>query len=173
MTTKRLLVVEKLVVAIPDDANVGDELTIDDALMYLLQFRSTAGAKLQNQLGDFTHCIITLPDSCNPEDPMALTKEALLNYLDERPDITVAGMAATVRYDEELKAYRNCYSGKDLEVFNARKGVYLERLAKDHISADDLTPVSDNNSTEIMKGGTGIYQKPDAVILGGETDAEV
>jgi hypothetical protein len=131
METKRVLVIEKLVLAIPDQFQSDDgrdEVSIDDALRYLLQYRQTAKAVLQNRVGNFTYFAADYPDDVIPEDASSFTKDKLLCYLLNEEKKEAVGMMATLIYDEDLKAYRNCYDEKEQKRFNAQKEQYMQYL---------------------------------------------
>ena len=167
MTSNRLLVIEKLVFAIPPNmVEAGDgEITIDDALIALLAYRHSSDAVLMNQGGDFLHSIVELPDGCNPEDPMAFTKERLLEWLAESKHV-VAGVAHTLVYDEDLKSYRNAYKADDLKIFAERKAQYLESLKNGELSQEDLEHPKDIESIPIVVGGVGgRLEKPESIII--------
>ena len=69
---KRLLVIEKLVVAIPDDFAGTDhpdrpELTINDALRFLLDYRESQNAVIENRFGNFEYTSMDFPADTMPE----------------------------------------------------------------------------------------------------------
>lgn len=126
---KRLLVIEKLVVAIPDDFIGTDhpdrpELTINDALRFLLNYRESHNAVIENQFGNFEYTAMDFPHDTIPEGEMletTFTKEKLLEYLTAHPEKSVAGAIFSLIYDEELGGYRNCYRGTEQAEFEKKK----------------------------------------------------
>lgn len=173
MTTNRLLVIEKLVFAIPPNMpEVSGEPTIDDAFIALLAYRSSSDAVLMNQSNDFLHSIVELPDDCSPEDPMSLTKENLLKWLSDSKHV-LAGIAHTLVYDEDLKSFRNAYSDKNLTTFLERKEAYLKSLEGQHMDQTDLESVGDGvTSIPISQGGVGgRYERPESIIIPPDTES--
>lgn len=130
MNGKRILVINQLVVAVPDDVKSKDgrlELTIDEILEWLLQYRKTSDAVLRNnRLGNFLYFSMDTPNGVNPENPNEFTAQAMMDYLSETgPEKKVAGMMTALVYDEELGGYRNCYYGEEEEQFQERKAQML------------------------------------------------
>lgn len=134
--TKRVLVIEKLVVAIPDDFESKDhpgseELTINDALRFLLDYRQTPSAVMENRFGNFEFTSLDFPKDTVPEGlgSETFTKEKLLSYLSEHPEKAAVGAMYSLYFDQELGGYRNCYRGAECDEFNAKKQFVLDYYA--------------------------------------------
>lgn len=136
MTGKRVLVINQLVVAVPDELQSADgreELTIDEILQWLLEYRKTANAVTRNnRMGNFLYFSMDGPNGCNPENPLEYNAQALMNYLNEAgPEKMVAGMMTALVYDEELGGYRNCYYGDEEAEFQVKKQQMLAQRAEE------------------------------------------
>lgn len=131
MVGKRLLVIDKLIVAVPDEIASMDgreELTIDAMLEWLLRYRKTADAVTKNnRYGNFLYFASDLPKGANPENPDEVSLQTLLNYLvDSDSSKRVAGMMYSLIYDEELGSFRNAYPEDDDEEFQKTKQAILD-----------------------------------------------
>lgn len=130
METKRVLVIEKLIFNIPDDyvsESGRDEVTIDEALELYLKYRKSQRAALENQFGNFTYFFSNMPSDMIPDIPSSMITSKLMEYLDEKALQCSAGMGATLIYDEDLGAYRNCYTEDEMPVFQQRKE-FIQKL---------------------------------------------
>ena len=148
--TKRLLVIEKLVVAIPDDFAGTDhpdrpEITINDALRFLLDYRESQNAVIENRFGNFEYTSMDFPADTMPEGKGSenFTKETLLKYLADHPEKNVAGAMYSLIYDTELAGYRNCCRGSEQMEFEQRKDYLMAYYAK-HAASE--TSASDEPS---------------------------
>lgn len=146
MKTKKLLVIEKLVVAIDDDYPTADpnKITIDEALRYLLEKRGTAKAVLHNTAGNFVYFNASVPVGISPDVPETFTKEILLGVLDQNPDLDYAGVMMTLLWDEDLKGYRNIYNASEEAEFQKKKEEYLAFLKE--------TAENETSTGEVIKG---------------------
>jgi hypothetical protein len=135
MLGKRLLVIDKLVLAVPDSIPSKDgreELTIDDMLEWLLRYRKTADAVTQNnRYGNFRYFSADIPKGANPNDESTYNMQTILDYLSESPEKHVGGMMTALVYDDELKSYRNAYTLDEDEEFQERKAQLLEQRARE------------------------------------------
>lgn len=130
---KRLLIIDKLVVAVPDafghDENT--PVTIDEALQFLLDYRKSGGAVMANKIGrNFSFCVGDFPDSTNPE-MKNYTLDLLVQYLQDHPEKVMAGMISTVIWDPDFQAYRNAYEPTDEALYQERKQQLLSGEDKD------------------------------------------
>lgn len=125
MQTNRYLIIKSLAFAIPDDFRPGDQVSIDEALECLLEYRKRAAAVVNNnRAGNFAFMAADFPDSTNPE-MLNFTPELLLDFVQSSPEKSFAGMMATVIYDPELGALRNCYSATEMVDFERRKAFLI------------------------------------------------
>lgn len=156
MNTKRTLVIEKLVINIPDELQAKDgrdEITIDEALEWYLQYRKTQQAALENKLGNFFYFFANLPDGAIPDLPTTMKSENFMQYLSTKSNECSAGMMATLIYDPELGAYRNCYTEDEMRIYAKKKGnldVIRDRTEKrnEKASPSDLNKSADCEPSE-------------------------
>ena len=118
MSTKRVLVIDKLVMQIDDSFQTQDpnKITIDEALEYLLQKRALAKSVLNNNYWNFVYFNAVMPKGSIPDKPQTFTKEILMSFLAQNPDLDYAGLMCTLVYDEELGGYRNIYNEEEEEI---------------------------------------------------------
>lgn len=134
MNTKRMLVIEKLIINIPDELQSKDgrvEISIDEALEWYLNYRKTQLAALENNFGNFTYFFANLPAGMYPDKPETMNTEKLAEYLAHHKSQCSAGMMASIIYDEELKAYRNCYTEDEMVQYEAKMKVLRKMREKD------------------------------------------
>lgn len=125
MNANRYLVIKSLVFAVPDDFKPGKQISIDEALQLLLDYRKKASTVLHNNRdGNFVFMATDYPDSTNPE-MLNFTPDRLLAFVQESPDKAFGGMMATVIYDGDLGALRNCYNATEMVEFEKRKAFIL------------------------------------------------
>lgn len=145
METKRVLLIEKLVVAIPDDVKSEDgrdEISIADAFEYLAKFYRTAECAMHNKEGNYKYFFSNMPESMLPSDPVTMKTNDLMQYVIDDPESSIGGCIASLIFDEEIGGYyRNAYTEKEMKVFEERKkliGIGAEEEASDE--TDDNTP---------------------------------
>ena len=133
MNTKRMLVIEKLIINIPDELKSKDgrdEVTIDEALEWYLNYRKTQIAALENNFGNFHYFFANLPAGMYPDKPETMNTEKLADYLSQHSSQCSAGMMASIIYDEELKAYRNCYTEDEMKLYQEKMKIVRAQRAK-------------------------------------------
>lgn len=154
--TNRLLVIEKLVVAIPDDYGADpNKITIDEALQIFLQQRQTAKAVLFNTSGNYVYFNAAIPAGVNPEDPNDFTSNLLAATLGQNPDLDYAGLLFTLVYDEDLGGYRNIYNPQEEKEFNIKKALYLQSLKekeKPEEGTENTQETPTDEEAEVEKG---------------------
>ena len=153
MSTKRVLVIDKLVMQIDDSFQTQDpnKITIDEALEYLLQKRALAKSVLNNNYGNYVYFNAVMPKGSIPDKPQTFTKEILMSFLAQNPDLDYAGLMCTLVYDEELGGYRNIYNEEEEEEFQKRKEAYLMRQAMSMAESDDEIPVDKDGAVKMEK----------------------
>lgn len=130
MESKRMLVIEKLIVSVPDEVKAADgreELTIDDILQWFLDYRKSQQAVIENQAGNFKYFYTNMPSGMIPDLPSSMDTNDLTTYLLGRSDFKAAGCMAALIWDEDLQAYRNCYTEDEMKIFNQRKTYALQQ----------------------------------------------
>ena len=155
MAGRRLLVIDKLVLAIPDDLGpYGAKIpaTIDEALKYFLEYRNTAAAVIESRIGNFNFAVADYPDDSNPETKN-YTLDNLVQYLQDNPEKVMAGMINSLIFDDDLGAFRNAYDTPNERVFQERKAQLLKQRAKEESGettedADDEESGSSNPYAE-------------------------
>lgn len=121
MNSQRYLVIKSLVFAVPDDVMPGAQIGIDDALNMLIQHRAKSSTPVLNHKdGNYVYMTTDYPENTNPE-LLTFTPETLLAWLQDQPDKRFAGMMATVIYDKDLDALRNCYTATEMVKYEERK----------------------------------------------------
>lgn len=146
---KRLLVIEKLVVAVPDDyGSDPNKITIDEALALLLQQRQTAKAVLFNRNGNYVYFNAVIPEGINLDDPTDFNSDTLVGAIRQTEGLDYAGLMFTVVYDEDLHGYRNIYTPKEEAEFLVKKAMYLK--AKEEAEHQEDA----SESIDIEKGET-------------------
>lgn len=125
MLSKNILIIDKLILSLPDDFNGG----LNSALEKLIQYRSTEDAMMENKGGNFVFTAFDFPDDLNPDDTSQLTKESLMQYLVDNEDKVLAGVMSVAEFDEELGGYRNKYTKNEMKEF-LRKQELLNRYDK-------------------------------------------
>lgn len=133
MNSKRYLVIEKLVISVPDDLQAEDgreEISIDEALAWFLQYRKTQQAAIENKYGNFKYFYSNLPPQTYPDEPATMSSQKLTQYLANREKECAVGMIASLIYDPELGAYRNAYTEDEMKVYHQKMASHRSYLAK-------------------------------------------
>lgn len=123
--SQRILCIDRLILKIPDTVESQDgrrELTIDEALEWYLQYRKTQEAAIENGFGNFKYFSCNYPVSMLTEmekDAVDARTEAL-SYLLDHPELQSVGWLASLIYDDDLGAYRNCYTEAEMEEYNRK-----------------------------------------------------
>lgn len=145
MITDNLLVIEKLVLNIPDSvtgSGFDGQVTINDALEYFLQHRTTVAGHMENEIGNYSFSAGILPQGCTPENTATFTSSNLLNKLSEREgEISHMGLMAMMRYDHDLQAYVNSYDSTEQERFLKMKHDYI--ASKKASEPDDTSVIQE------------------------------
>lgn len=134
MLSRRMLVIEKLVITVPDDvqsADGRDELSIDDILAWYLQYRKTQEAAIENQAGNFKYFYTNMPSGMIPDLPDSMDTGKLTGYLLDRDDWKSAGCMASLILDMDLGEYRNCYTEAEMKTFERKKKIIMDQRATD------------------------------------------
>lgn len=153
MNAQRYLMMKSVIFAIPDTFKPGEQVTIDEALQLLLDYRRTAHAVTENNAaGNFTYMASDYPEVTNPDMPN-FTPETLLDFVQNSASKSFGGFMATVIYDPELNALRNCYNEQELAQFMERKQFLL---ASNKAMMEGVERATGENlaqsCVEIMKG---------------------
>lgn len=130
MLSRRMLVIEKLVITVPDDvqsADGRDELSIDDILAWYLQYRKTQEAAIENQAGNFKYFYTNMPSGMIPDLPDSMDTGKLTGYLLDREDWKSAGCMAALILDMDLGEYRNCYTEAEMKTFERKKKIIMDQ----------------------------------------------
>lgn len=144
MLSKNLLIIDKLILALPDDFKGG----INAALDCVIQYRQTEDAMLENKGGNFVLTAFDIPDDVNPDDPAQLTKEALMKYMAENEDKVMTGVITVAEFDEELGGYRNKYTKQEEKTYQKKKAEYLNTMQNNTDSDDDDCDCDDDMDDE-------------------------
>lgn len=140
MLSKNLLIIDKLILALPDDFKGG----INAALDCVIQYRQTEDAMLENKGGNFVLTAFDIPDDVNPDDPSQLTKEALMKYMAENEDKVMTGVVTVAEFDEELGGYRNKYTKQEEKAYQKKKAEYLNTIQNNTPDEDDECDCDDD-----------------------------
>lgn len=165
MLSKNILIIDKLILALPDDFTGG----INSALEKLIQYRSTEDAMMENKGGNFVCTAFDFPDNINPDDPSQLTKESLMQYLADNENKLLAGVISVAEFDKELGGYRNKYTKNETKEFLRKKQELLDHynnlsnvnvehsdncitensIKNENCDNDDINATNDNNKNAI------------------------
>lgn len=174
MKTNRILLIEKLVVAIPDDLKAKDgrdEISLAEIFDYLAQFYRTADCAMHNQHGNYKYFFSNLPEGMIPSDLTSMDPNKLLQYMLEDPTCQIAGTMASLILDEEIGGYyRNSYTEREMQVFQERKKNLLTVQQQAH-HEEEAAPCGgcDNICDEICPNDPA---SADRLRDEGETDGE-
>ena len=142
MQTNRVLLIEKLVVAIPDDLKATDgreEISIAEVFEYLAKFYRTAECAMNNREGNYKYFFSNMPESMIPTDPTTMNTNALMQYVIDDPECSIGGCIASLIYDMEIGGYyRNAYTEKEMKLFEERKKLLAG--VQDDASVEDNEP---------------------------------
>lgn len=146
MQTNRVLLIEKLVVAIPDDIKAADgreEISIAEVFDYLAKFYRTAECAMNNREGNYKYFFSNMPDTMIPTDPSTMKSDELMAYVMGNPECSIGGCIASLIYDSDIGGYyRNAYTEREMKVFEERKKLLIARNQKDE-DPDKDTPCED------------------------------
>lgn len=140
----RCLVLDRVVVAIPDDlrgTGPNGRVTLDDALKFLIDYRQSAKAVLESRGGNFIYGTVNMPDigSGSLSD---ITLDKVLEYVMNGTS-TVGGFMSCMEVDPEVdpNGFINSYTEDEMEEYNAKKAAYLKMRQAE---VDAQTAVTDS-----------------------------